>query len=126
MSASLGEISEGLSALYSDAIQKMMENQNSILRAIMGTQRKGHYEADEELLSRFRAFEERWNATVAEGEENGFLSYNYGEGYDLYEPRGKWVYDETEEEFEQRKKRESCDIGAGGHVVFPVAKGPSE
>lgn len=126
MSVSLNKISEGLSALYSDAIRKTMESQSSILRAIVGAQRKGHYEPDEELLSRFREFEERWNAMVAEGEEDGFLSYIYGEGYDLYEPRGKWVYDETEEEFEKRKKRERCDIGSGGHVVFHVAKGPSE
>lgn len=85
--------------------------------------RRGHYEPDEELLAKFKDFEKRYEAILAEGWETGFLIGGY-EPDQLFEPRGTWIWDETEEEFEQRKKREACDLGSGGHAVFPVAKGP--
>lgn len=119
MSAGLGDIQKNLQ----DAMRDAFNRQILVLNRFAQEQRKGHYEPDEELLARFRDFEKRYDAIVTEGLEADFLFADY-DGYVTNEPRGTWVYDETEEEHAQRLKRAECEIGSGGHVVFPVAKGP--
>lgn len=125
MSANLDDIQSSLQAAYRDGIEKQLREESAVLKTLARDRRRGHSEPPtDEQLAAYRDFERRWDAIHAEGEAAGFLVDDYDGPRLAEEPRGDWVWDETEEEHRQRLQREQCDIGSGGHVVFPVAKGP--
>lgn len=102
-----------MKAAYRVGITDQILRYNASLEALTGLRRKGHYEEspkDPKFLSAREAWTERWKRLTEEGLELGYLE----EG-SCYECGGEirpttdvvnrtWVYDETEEEFDVRRR----------------------
>lgn len=115
-----------MKAAFRVGITEEILRHSTSLEALMGPQRKGHYEEspkDPKFLSAREAWAERWKRITEEGFELGYLEQAH-----CYECGGEvrpttdvvdrtWIYDETEEAFEARKADKMLRMPKSGDTV---------